>query len=286
MRRLIVIGSVKGAPGVTTTALALAAVWPSSADGGVRPVVVEADAQGGAVAVRFARPYSPGLLDVAAAARRPQPGSLLGAVQELPFGVRVVVSPVGATACAEAVRMLGAGKAALVGGAEEDVRGTVLVDAGDLGEDAEGLVAGAERLLLVSRGGADELAHVFARCQAMGPSAQSVLLIVVGPCSYTAPDIISAVGVGEVRFLPWDGKTAAVLAGRTQVQGPLRTQGRWAPALLRATSAVCRSLTVQTPAEPKPVGLELDLAASRAAVLPSSGAGARGVLDTGEGRGR
>ncbi|WP_199550348.1 hypothetical protein [Streptomyces sp. N35] len=280
MRRLIVLGSAKGAPGVTTTALALAASWPSGVDGGVRPVMVEADAQGGALAVRFGRSYTPGLLDVAAAARRPQPGSLLGAVQELPFGVRVVVAPVGPVACAEAVRMLGKGTAALVGCGSDGARGTVLVDVGDFGEDTEDLVAEAERLVLVTRGGADELAHVFARCELLGAAASKALLVVVGPCSYSEQDIVAAVGVGEVCFLPWDVRTAEVLAGRAQAQNPLRTHGRLAPRLLRAAGGASRRLLGEGQVDSPPAGLERDLASSRAAVLPSL---TRGALDVGEG---
>ncbi|PGH46923.1 hypothetical protein CRI70_31210, partial [Streptomyces sp. Ru87] len=106
MRRLVVLGSVTGAPGVTTTALALAAAWPPDGDGGVRPVVVEADGSGGDLLIRFGLPPSPSLLDVAAAAGQPYPGSLLGAASELPFGVRAVVAVPGRGPCGEAVRLL------------------------------------------------------------------------------------------------------------------------------------------------------------------------------------
>ena len=78
MRRLVAVASVKGAPGVTTTALALAAAWPAAVDGGVRPVVVEADAAGGDVAARLGLPHAPGLLDVAVAARRPDERAVSG----------------------------------------------------------------------------------------------------------------------------------------------------------------------------------------------------------------
>ncbi|MCP5854114.1 hypothetical protein NL323_29700, partial [Klebsiella pneumoniae] len=44
---LIVLGAAKGAPGVTTAAVALAAVWPRSA------VVAECDPSGGDLALRL-----------------------------------------------------------------------------------------------------------------------------------------------------------------------------------------------------------------------------------------
>ncbi|MDF0752962.1 hypothetical protein NLU14_22305, partial [Marinobacter sp. 71-i] len=66
---LISIASVKGSPGVTSTALALAAVWP-------RPVVLlEADPSGGDLAYRCKAAHggpvaaNKGLLQLAAAVR-------------------------------------------------------------------------------------------------------------------------------------------------------------------------------------------------------------------------
>ena len=72
---LVSVASVKGSPGVTSAALALAAVWP-------RPVVLlEADSCGGDLAYRCsaagggAVASSPGLLQLAAAVRTGSPGT-------------------------------------------------------------------------------------------------------------------------------------------------------------------------------------------------------------------
>ena len=46
---LIVIGAAKGGPGVTTAAVALAAVWPR------RAIVAECDPSGGDLALRILR---------------------------------------------------------------------------------------------------------------------------------------------------------------------------------------------------------------------------------------
>jgi hypothetical protein len=64
---LIVMASAKGSPGVTTTALALATVWPRQV------LLAECDPVGGDIVAGFLRaavPPSGGLLDVALAARR------------------------------------------------------------------------------------------------------------------------------------------------------------------------------------------------------------------------
>ncbi|MEE4590983.1 hypothetical protein V2J94_03565 [Streptomyces sp. DSM 41524] len=197
---------------MTTTVLALAAAWPDRADDGVRPVVVEADVSGGDLAVRFGCPHTPGLLDVATAARKDHPGSLLGATAELQLGVRVVVSPAGGRACAEAVRLVAEfGQQVLLG--EVGDQGTVVLDVGRLGAGAEGLLDAAETVVLVSRGGADALAHVYAYLTEVGPLAQRYVLVVIGPCPYGPGEISATLGVTRVVFLPWDPKAAAVLAG-------------------------------------------------------------------------
>jgi MinD-like ATPase involved in chromosome partitioning or flagellar assembly len=61
---VIALTSAKGSPGVTTTALALAAVWPR------RPLVAECDPIGGDLAYRFRQAPTPGLITLGPAARR------------------------------------------------------------------------------------------------------------------------------------------------------------------------------------------------------------------------
>ncbi|WP_167504700.1 P-loop NTPase family protein [Streptomyces malaysiensis] len=265
MRRLITVGSVKGAPGVTTSVLSLAAAWPDRADDGVRPVVVEADVSGGDLAVRFGCPHTPGLLDVATAARKDHPGSLLGAVAELPFGVRVVVSPAGGRACAEAVRLVAeAGQRVLRG--EESDQGTVVLDVGRLGAGVEGLLDAAETVVLVSRGGADALAHVYAHLAEAGPMVERYVLVVIGPCPYGPGEISATLGVARVVFLPWDPKAAAVLAGHSRAA--LRIS-RWKGLrLMRAAGEVARQLSGT--GEVAVAGLSGDLA-GLGAVPPQGG---------------
>ena len=89
---LISLASVKGSPGVTSTALALAAVWP-------RPVVLlEADPSGGDLAYRCMSAHggpvaaNRGLLQLAAAVRGglPGPGVVADEAQRLACGVDLV----------------------------------------------------------------------------------------------------------------------------------------------------------------------------------------------------
>ncbi len=55
---LIAVCSLKGSPGVTTWALALAACWPRPASA----VLVECDPSGGSLAARFGLAPAPGLV--------------------------------------------------------------------------------------------------------------------------------------------------------------------------------------------------------------------------------
>ncbi|MFD9208744.1 MinD/ParA family protein [Streptomyces sioyaensis] len=240
MRRLVVVGSVTGAPGVTTTALALAAGWPPEADGGVRPVVVEADGSGGDLMMRFGLPSAPSLLDVAAAAGKPQPGSLLGAVGELPFGVRVVVAVPGRRPCTEAVRLLATegGRRVLLGA--EDEQGTALLDAGRLGDDVEPLLHAADHVVLVTRGGAEPLTHVSTYGLDAEAFAGRLTLAIVGPCPYPQDEITASLGMDRVVFLPWDAKAAAAM--NRPRRGALQTTGFRVPPLMAAARTLARQL--------------------------------------------
>ncbi|MFF4960223.1 MinD/ParA family protein [Streptomyces sp. NPDC001222] len=238
MRRLVVVGSVTGAPGVTTTALAVAAAWPSEADGGVRPVVVEADVSGGDLMIRFGLPAVPSLLDVAAAAGQSHPGSLLGAMSELPFGVRAVIAVPGRGPCREAVRLLaGEGGQRVLLGDDHD-RGTVLLDVGRLSGDVAALLAAADQMVLVTRGGAESLTHVSACGLDAEACAGRLTLAVVGPCPYPAVEIADTLGIQRVLMVPWDAKS--VTAMNNSRPGALRTLRL--PPLMAAARRLARQL--------------------------------------------
>src|SRR5436305_6058470 len=89
--QLVVVGSVKDAPGVTTLAVGLVAGWPQPG-----AVLVEADPDGGDLAARFGHHPDPGLMSFAAAARSGAGGpSLRGHVQRLRLDIDVVLAPPG-----------------------------------------------------------------------------------------------------------------------------------------------------------------------------------------------
>ncbi|GAA1919012.1 hypothetical protein [Streptantibioticus ferralitis] len=213
-RALVVIGSAKGSPGATTLTLGLAACWPTSARR-PRPLVVEADPSGGDVAARFELSDSPGLMELAAAARRAVSARVLGeCVQLLPGGVHVVVGPTGAQQAAAAVGLFAGNGAGLLR-AGMGSGGSVLVDVGRLQAETSGLVAAADRLLLVTRGEVDALAHAAAQVAQLSLPRGRVELALVGPSPYPLAEIRKSLGVQRVHQVPWDSRTAHCLAGRT-----------------------------------------------------------------------
>jgi hypothetical protein len=147
---LIVIAADKGAPGVTTTALALAAVWP-------RPVLLaECDPSGGDLVYRFpaadgsALDPRRGLLTLAVAARRGlQPGQIWEHTQKLSGGLDVLPGVINAeqgSGLGSLWGPLGDLFAALSGG-------DVIADCGRLGPEGPhyDLLAKAAVVLLVTR---------------------------------------------------------------------------------------------------------------------------------------
>jgi len=147
---LIVIAADKGAPGVTTTALALAAVWP-------RPVLLaECDPSGGDLVYRFpaasGNSLDPrrGLVTLAVAARRGlQPGQLWEHTQKIAGGLDVLTGVINAEQGAGLSTLWGP-LGGLFGGMSG---GDVIADCGRLGADGPqyDLVAQAAVVLLVTR---------------------------------------------------------------------------------------------------------------------------------------
>src|SRR5260370_41332100 len=89
---LIVMASVKSSPGVTTTALALAAAWPAP-----QRLLLEADPAGGDLGPWLGLPPSPGLVGLAPAARHNHDdGTIWAHGQQATCGVHLVGAPGGA----------------------------------------------------------------------------------------------------------------------------------------------------------------------------------------------
>jgi hypothetical protein len=199
---VIAIGSVKGSPGATTLAAAMAVVWP----GDPAALLVEADCAGGDLGSWHWTPDTPGVASLAAACRT-------GAVQlgehvrRLPLGVDVLVGAAARSPATVAVGLLAEADHGLW--AKE--RPTI-VDVGRLEPDAPSsvLVTEAEVLLLVARGDEASLLRV---ADAKLP-ARDVRLVLVGGCRYHHDEITQLTGLPVAASVPWDPYSARVIAGQ------------------------------------------------------------------------
>lgn len=234
---LIAIGSVKGSPGVTTLAVALAARWPAPGC----PVVVECDPSGGSLAARFGLRTSPGLVSLTAAARQdPAPGLVWAHTQPLPGGLPVVVAPPGADYTRAALAtLLDARRPAvpILRGAAVRPNAVVIADCGrlDTGSPAYAIARDADRVLLLVRPRADELSHLAAGLSMVDLWAMRPSLVLAGD-GYPGAEVTRELGVPVLATIPHDVAGAAALTGAAgRRRGPARSQlGRTAHAIARA----------------------------------------------------
>lgn len=163
---LLAVASDKGSPGVTTTALTLAAVWPR------RAVLAELDPSGGDVAFRLrgprGAPLAPdiGVLSLAAGLRRgARPEQVFEHVQRLDGGLEVLL---GLATAEQGASLTGVWPA--MGRILASIPGVdVVADCGRLypGSPIIDLLRHSSGVLLVTRPAMDAVAHLRARAGAM-----------------------------------------------------------------------------------------------------------------------
>ena len=199
---LIAIASLNGSPGVTTTALALAATWPEAPP----PTVVECDPSGGDIAARWRLRSRPGLTDVAAAAAEfgaSDPEALEEGVQTIEVcgaELRVVCAAPGGAGVRSALPQVAAPGAKVL-----DRPGSwAIADLGrlDWGSVAWPLVATADATLLIVEGSLAGVAHLRSRIgdlrQAEALGAR--LAVGVAPGAYMPGEVADLLPAAEVNL--------------------------------------------------------------------------------------
>lgn len=249
---LLALASAKGSPGVSTAALALAAVWPPE-----RAVVLaEADPAGSALAPRFGLPYELGVASLAPASRHRFVAADVGDhLQRLPVGLgRPHVDALVGVRAGEQGRVLGRfwdGFATAMAGAEEP---DVVADCGRLSPDspALGVVTAAHLTLLVVRPDVEGVVQAQLRAGALrdaGVEPERLGVVVVGEKPYSRAAVAEALDVPVVGVLASDARMAAVLSGHPG-GGPLRAARS---PLLRSARALADDLgRLVLPLEPVP----------------------------------
>lgn len=224
---IITVGSVRGAPGVTSWSLLLAAAWPGDVD----RVVLEADPDGGVMGARYGLGVEPGVVSLLAAARRS-----VGEVPVSEHGRRcgdVWVVP-GPETAEQARGVWGSGADALAATLAADTR-LWIVDAGRLhaATPVFGLAAASALVVLVSGGRDEDLVQLPARVAAL-PVPTAVLIN--GRCSHETGELeafthaLAVWRVDSVDDLP-------VVAGAVLAPGRSRRSWLWRQAVDVATAA-------------------------------------------------
>lgn len=207
---MIVVGSVRSA-GATTLAMALAGCCE-------RAVLVEADADGGVLALRYGLSREPGLLSLAAA-RSASGETILEHAQGLPGGLPVVVGPESPDKATQLLTNAGQRLAtllAMVDGLD------VIVDVGRLrpSSPAACLAAAAPVTLIVALPRAEELVAAAERVAAFGAGAG---LVLVGAGPYSAKDVSTHLGCPVVATIAEDPRAARRLTEGGSARGLARS---------------------------------------------------------------
>jgi hypothetical protein len=219
---LIAFGSLKASPGVTTTALAVAAMWPLPA----RVLMVETDPAGGDLAARFGLASEPGLVSLSAAGRRRHDAELAFAhAQPLPGGLPVITAPSGAEQASGALRLLTGEGAPLWANLAAHPDIVVLADCGrlDASSPAHTLLAAAGVALVVSRPNLAELNRLAGRWDALAARAEATstelgLVLAAGP-GFELAEVRTSLRTRVWAQLPDDARAASVLAGGARRRG-------------------------------------------------------------------
>ena len=223
---LVLFGSLKDAPGVTTLASCVAYQWPRHR----RVTLIEADVDGGTVAARFGlHPERPSLVSFAAVSRHGVSESeFWSTCQRLPGGPPVLVAPGGAVTRA-ALEQIDFGEL------DRSLRDAdLLVDAGRLRESemAPQLYEPADLVVVAVRPRFESLAVLLDRAE--GLSAERPLLaVVVGDGSYPVGEIDAA-----LRQTTGDrARVLAAVAGDSRGAAALASDGGRERALRRSLLA-------------------------------------------------
>jgi hypothetical protein len=194
---IVTLTSVRGAPGVTSWALLLAAAWPQAFD--VERVVLEADLDGGVLGARYGLGVEPGTAGLLAAVRRHGVDAdldLTAFARHMAAGVWVVPEPESAEQCA-VVWTSAATVDSVCAFAAADER-VWLVDAGRVRGTgvSSPFVARSAVTVVLCRDSQEDLVQIPARVAALQRLGTSVGVMVVGKPPYHRDELVQFFGTG------------------------------------------------------------------------------------------
>jgi MinD-like ATPase involved in chromosome partitioning or flagellar assembly len=206
---VVCLTSAHGSPGVTTTALAMAATWPSHR----RCLLVEADPFGGVIAARYGLGDTPGLSSLAADSRRGlDDDAVWRHTQHVPGGVPVLVGPATPDEAHAVLRDLAG---ALTTWSRKQTEIDVIIDCGRIppGLPTDGIIGEANVVLVLTRPTLDQLRPAAHRVAALNTSGVDAGLLLVGGEPYGPAEVTASMKTNVTGVVAWDPRTAAVLTG-------------------------------------------------------------------------
>lgn len=239
---VVALASAKASPGVTTLALALTWCWPAPSS-----LLVEADADGGSVAVYRSLRYEPSLRELASVARHHLADEVLWAhIQELGATAGVLVAPPAAQQARASLAALGARlgeRLAALGST------AVVLDTGRLtpGSPSMQLAQWAQLTLLVCRPDAAEVQHLASRAAELSAEGLTLGLVCRGRGPWPPEEAAGYVGLPLVGVVAEDRRGADMLRGAPGSDRLLRQSSLWASAARLAGDLASH---VGSPSEP------------------------------------
>lgn len=268
---LVTICSSKGAPGVTSTALALASVWPISV------TLVEADPTGGDLALRVRLASGgemaprPSLLDLALAVRGDyDPDAVLAqTAQMLACGVAAVRGVDSSTQAEGAAQLWGRVAQCL-----RAATGDVIVDAGRVSSAPKELLAAAHRIVVVGPAtfaGVVHLRETVRELQTRSDGRARVTPVLVGSAKFGAADcadldqVLRDAGANAAKSMPlaWEPGTLAQLEISATAGGKKPAKS----ALLTSAKAIAEQLATPSAENPWMTAAKQTVVSDEAEVL-------------------
>ena len=243
---IVTVSSVRGAPGVTSWALLLAAAWPTAVH--AERVVLEADLAGGVLAARYGLGIDPGVVSLIAALRRStdEPVQLGDHARLVNDGVWVVPGP----ETGEQARKVWTGTSSEVAERLSADERLWIVDAGRMDGASPLMTFAANAMVAIVVCGArpEDLVQVPSRVALLGGSCPRVGVLVVGKPAYPLAELVRFFAtelvwiVGASPDLP--ELTGALLAG-----GRARRSWLWRTAVDTAVKVAGHAVRTSSLAE-------------------------------------
>jgi Flp pilus assembly CpaE family ATPase len=244
---LVAFGGLRGAPGTTSLALAVAHHLDSSER---RALFVEADPDGGTVAARHGVSINPGLTELAGAARVGLASSEIDRfAQPMPSGLSIIAASPISDRVSAALRTSGTHLANAFQGLS--MHRDVVVDLGRmrLGDPTQPLISVADCVVMVCHPVAEELVPLLNRLAGAPP--ERFIVVIVGEHPYANAEVTQATGITTVVNVPFDQR-----AVRSDPSAAHR-RGAWPAAVKSLTQTIAGRFSELSLAHHQPVGSEL-----------------------------